>query len=535
MTDNNDPPKNPFVRWKQHVDAHIGMTLNGLLGIPAMVTKNLDIRRDADSRHAADQSGAVSGSYNADSEGAPAAPSAASSTPSDKPPSSASSHPSCPRTRVGSTSPSSTTSSSSSADSSSVPDDFDDAQLVEWHKFVYYSPYSPLKLQQQQHLNLLPPPVPRDVPFGADPFSFTYADAFEDLLRASSGRPLLDLAGLSFRKLRYQVRYGSAMEPPYVFFHRMHVERLLDAYFPRSTAVGAGACRPGDDASVAAGDAADGHGSVTRAAAALAERDRDSWRDRLQEEEEENEEKGYDKSVGRKADDSRDETRAPPEDDHDGVGVDRAVTPQPPVPQSSHGGLFDELDRVFRVLGRIVDEGTGAAAAREAKSDKNTDADADTKPSAEDELYAAVRSAYTNAEKSLSTLIKSFSGGFGTSAEEPTADGPPLDGAATRAPKFEEEREQDRQGETIRTTEEHVDEFGNHHVKIEVRRLDAEGNEVARETRYTVRSPSPQEAVLRDVAIVDDDDDDDDQTEKADDEKQRKAADSRQKSGWFWK
>ncbi|CAK7203550.1 hypothetical protein SEUCBS139899_006284 [Sporothrix eucalyptigena] len=529
MADDNDPPKNPFIRWKQHVDAHIGMTLHGLLGIPNMVSKNLNIRQEPSNDSNNSNNSNTNNSNNGSGNGSGSASSGGAQPPPPAPnPPASSSSPSSAPSQANSTSDSRNYSSSLPApvgpsdNNDDALDGVDAAQLLEWHKFIYYSPYSPLKLQQQKHLHLLPPPVPQDVPFGADPFAFTYADAFEDLLRASSDRPLLDLGDRSYRNLRYQMRYGSSIEPPYAFFHRMHSQRLLDVYFPRS--------------SVAVGSAEENNGTATtpsdtvvRAVTALAEQGRDLWREHMGEEVAEHN-RNNDDDTGKwddAADDEDDDNENPWQQD------------KPVSRIYGYGGsLFGELDRVFRVLGRIIEEDTGAS--EDGSNPETTSSSPDKKEAdAEDELYHAVRSAYSNAERSLSTLIKSFSGGF-DSSDHYTHSSSSSTSSTSTTTMTESGRDTDgRPGETIQTTEEHVDAFGNRHVKIVVQRLDADGNEVSRETRYTIRSQSAQEAAaLKEPKDVYEDSDD----SESSDEKGVAAAprpsnsnDTSKNSGWFWK
>ncbi len=496
MGDDSDPPKNPFVRWKQHVDTHIIMTLNGLLGIPAMVTKNLNLRKESD-----DTSGADTAQSNAAGAGAGAAD-ALSAVPPSAPSSPCQPHSAYP------------------SDSSIVPYCVDATQLVEWHKFIYFSPYSPLKLQQLQQLHLLPPPVPQDAPFDADPFSFTYADAFEDLLRASSGRPLLDLSDRSYRNLRYRLRYGSAIERPNSFFHRMNTNRLLDAYFPRAAAVAVGAETTNN---------ADTPLQST-VEAALAKQDRDLWREQRQEEE-------ADKNYGGYEDDDSDETSTQTWS-HSMVDSSTNKDSEGQTDRDyGTGSLFDQLDRVFRVLGRVIEDETGAAKAdgvkTEAKTETKTD-DADAKPAGagnsqpavEDELYSMARTAFDSVQ-SVSSMIKSMTSGFeaeGSLAHTTTSEMWKRSEAAAAATTA------GAQGETIQTTEEHVDMFGNRHVKTVVRRLDADGHELSRETRYTIRSPSPENVVMTEV-----DDGSDEASEKKDAGKNGAGEESPKKPGWFWK
>lgn len=541
MGEDNDPPKNPFIRWKQHVDTHIGTTLHGLLGIPTMVSKNLKIRGDADKGPDASPTDGAQPSSSSSSATTSNAPAATSSSTSSQSTSASASTPPATNDSYHSTLP------SNPSDNDDSLDGVDASQLLEWHKFIYYSPYSPLKLQQQQQLHLLPPPVPQDIPFGADPFAFTYADAFEDLLRASSERPLLDLADRSYRNLRYQMRYGSAIEPPYVFFHRMHSQRLLDSYFPRSalaSAAGAGSGSVEENSSAASTPSDD----VVRAVAALAERDRDLWREQM---EEEDADKNHDHDH-----DHEHESDSEPSKWDEVSELSKTSSTQSPWEQNQEtnnaprsrdsgygGGLFDELDRVFRVLNRIIHEETGGSSDGAQKDDSS--GNEKNEPSAEDELYNSVRSAYANAEKSLGTLIKSFSGGFDSEGRysRSSSSSSTTETSTSVVRGDDQTRDIDgRQGETIQTTEEHVDAFGNRHVKITVQRLDADGNEVSRETRYTIRSQSPEEvAALKDTYNGDDERDNNDNSEqtraveKSVPASKPSSNDGSKNSGWFWK
>ncbi|KAH9883889.1 hypothetical protein F4778DRAFT_585876 [Xylariomycetidae sp. FL2044] len=97
--------------------------------------------------------------------------------------------------------------------------------------WAVYSPYSPLNLQH------LPQPVPNDTP-RAWRNLFTFRDAFEDLLTASSGDPLPTTQELLLTKALDRTR-------SWLFLDGLHVEdwilglgnrRLWDAFFPLSPA-----------------------------------------------------------------------------------------------------------------------------------------------------------------------------------------------------------------------------------------------------------------------------------------------------------
>ncbi|CAK7266619.1 hypothetical protein SEPCBS119000_002122 [Sporothrix epigloea] len=497
MAEGNDEPKNPFIRWKQHVDAHIGTTLHGLLGIPNMVSKNFDIRPEANSGAVSAPTGGASPSSSANAH----APSSSQANASS---SSSTSH---------SNRDSSFPSPTDPPNSGDGLDSVDANQLLAWHNFVYYSPYSPLELQRQQHLRMLPPPVPQGVPFGADPFAFNYVDVFEDLLRCSSGRPLLDLADRSYRNVCRQMRYGNAFEPPYSFLHRMHSQSLVDAYFPRTLEAESGKVAVKSDTVNTLNDNTLNDNDL-HSVLDLVEQHQEPWQE-----------------------------------------------PSPKAESEwqrndSSGSLFGELDRVFRVLGRIIDEDTGAATERtqndvRPKSSSNLDK---SEADAEDELYNAMRSAYSNAERSLASLIKTFSGHFDSSHHHANSLPFPSTSSSSSTSFSSSSTSADilahppdsSQGETVQTTEEHVDVFGNRHVKIVVQRLDADGNEIARETRYTIRSQSAQQAAAAQRNTKADSDDTNDKTsspselscgEKNESVSPPSVSDggTSKGSGWFWK
>ncbi|OBT67466.1 hypothetical protein VE03_03064 [Pseudogymnoascus sp. 23342-1-I1] len=61
--------------------------------------------------------------------------------------------------------------------------------------YLLFSSYSPLNLTD------MPPLRPNDGPFGGDKDQFTYCDALEDLLRESAGKPMRDISGASFERM----------------------------------------------------------------------------------------------------------------------------------------------------------------------------------------------------------------------------------------------------------------------------------------------------------------------------------------------
>ncbi len=58
-----------------------------------------------------------------------------------------------------------------------------------WNLFIQRSRYSPLRLEYEMPRG----PRPADLEAGMDPELFGWTDAFEDLLRVSSGLPMTDM------------------------------------------------------------------------------------------------------------------------------------------------------------------------------------------------------------------------------------------------------------------------------------------------------------------------------------------------------
>lgn len=93
-----------------------------------------------------------------------------------------------------------------------------------WNEWAQLSPYSPYNLRH------LPQPVPAGVsPEDADLFDFE--DAFEDLLAVSSGRDLMDLRNQADRKRRILDSFHFG-EPPMLWVNWLSARRLLPEPLP---------------------------------------------------------------------------------------------------------------------------------------------------------------------------------------------------------------------------------------------------------------------------------------------------------------
>jgi len=82
---------------------------------------------------------------------------------------------------------------------------------------VAFSPYSPAALSE------LPPPVPNDLPPDLEPDSFTFDDAFEDLLVASQGRPLPDIYSRYRKRMLLRDMYPNG--EPEALWLRRHINQ----------------------------------------------------------------------------------------------------------------------------------------------------------------------------------------------------------------------------------------------------------------------------------------------------------------------
>ncbi|KAI1182848.1 hypothetical protein F5B17DRAFT_418737 [Nemania serpens] len=126
-------------------------------------------------------------------------------------------------------SPPSSTTTSTAAVTTATPT----ATMDDVHTWSVQSPYSPLNLQH------LPQPTPRDAPQGWN-HSFTFRDAFEDLLVAGSGQPLSSMRVLIRKKARETLPFWERERGLHVahWVGGLAALGLWDAYFnlgPRRT------------------------------------------------------------------------------------------------------------------------------------------------------------------------------------------------------------------------------------------------------------------------------------------------------------
>jgi hypothetical protein len=177
----DDPSKNPFIRFKQHVDSRIATTMQGILGLPTVVSRTFGSNW-IEGREAG---------HTPSKEESQRGPESASATGSQ---------------------------------------DIGDGWLraFQWADFAVSSAYSPLNLKW------LPQPVPKDLPSHVVPGVFTFEDAFEDLLSVCSGKPLMDLNAEYERKILTHTMFPNGV-PLWVSLSRWQKAGLLENYDPGVT------------------------------------------------------------------------------------------------------------------------------------------------------------------------------------------------------------------------------------------------------------------------------------------------------------
>ncbi|KAL7626029.1 hypothetical protein AAE478_002798 [Parahypoxylon ruwenzoriense] len=175
----DDPSDNPFIRFKNHIDNHIYRGFQTIFG-PVM-TMDTHRRNDMSSNNPSHTLSRIN----------------PESAPSDS--------------RI------------PSQDGASAPADTNG--VLSW---ATSSPYSPVNLQS------LAQPRPNDAPHDY-PNSFTFRDAFEDLLAVNSGQTLSDLHGLVFAKHFEHIRYFPWGMPVEDWVSSVGRRGLWDAYFPLSS------------------------------------------------------------------------------------------------------------------------------------------------------------------------------------------------------------------------------------------------------------------------------------------------------------
>lgn len=187
--DNPPPSKNPFIRFKNHIDASIGN------GISFITGQSSSTASASDTAAATGQSPPTNSSSAASHEMLFSDP------------------------RFGGSPP------------------YGGFRTRFWNEWAQLSSYSPYNLR---HLRQ---PTPSDLPAGVDAKTFGFQDAFEDLLAVSAGRPLMDLSKQA-RMKREILDYFGFNEPPMNWVWRLSADGLLPRPLPFRRQFSPG-CGPG--------------------------------------------------------------------------------------------------------------------------------------------------------------------------------------------------------------------------------------------------------------------------------------------------
>lgn len=332
------------------------------------------------------------------------------------------------------------------------------SELNSWNDWVHVDPYSPHNLQY------LPQPTPRDLPSGADPADFGFPEAFEDLMTVSN--PFRGhLMDLGMRAGLKRSPGGRLVQPetPSDWVRRLYGDALLPSPFiweqPRLAGV---IPRPwaaqGEQPASGAHGTQHGNDDIDDIARAYLEVMRQI--DRI------------DSSVG------------------DSLSKFEDILGR---------YIVDMIRNGQKVAGEAVEAFIGErpknhnAESSDGKTHdrpKPASVSEEDQPETEEDLFEMIESASAEADKFFSTF------GFGkTSARQAP---PPAERTARDTPPVKETVEYDPfGGKTIRSCSEHVDMFGSIHSRTEVRRLNAKGETMDYDTRYSVRSggdrPRPEE------------------------------------------
>ena len=195
----DDDPKSRFIKFKQHVDAHVSAGLHSLFGIPSMVTQGFKLNTE---RRTPQEGSASKPSRGALPE--PAGNDEASLAAWEEQ-ESAMIEARLDQCRGG------------------LREDHEYA----WDLFIQRSRYSPFRLDEEMPVG----PCPADLEAGMDPDAFGWTDAFEDLLRASSSLPMMNVKERYAQKKAWSGFFGER-EPEHLAYWRLRAYRLPEAYFP---------------------------------------------------------------------------------------------------------------------------------------------------------------------------------------------------------------------------------------------------------------------------------------------------------------
>ncbi|KXX75298.1 hypothetical protein MMYC01_208670 [Madurella mycetomatis] len=478
----DEPSKNPFVRFKQHVDANIHAGLNSVVALSSTISRG-NSNPSSEPTDAATSSKTTEMTDPSTSSSAPAPH--GTSPPYQQP---TSSSPYAPALRRLQPSPQLEAALDALRGGSRA-----EAQTA-WDLFLTQSAYSPLRLHRELGWH------PRahgdqghEATAAAAAATTGWLDAFEDLMLASSAAEMADLRrraaeqrspgwhhhlfALGDYRDAFSVHGAYASWPEMRWLRRMATSGLREVYFPVWDA-----SRPAE----------------------RSPRTMDEWAERRRREavaQEEQEMAAFERArKGR-----RNEV---------GENVVDEV-----------GSFFSDIGGVVRTLGKLLEdeimgerEGERKRRGRSAAEEKDKEG-----PETEGDLYSVIRSAFNESERSLSNFFKSISEGRRDDGFwEPKPASPPR----TETTEVVED------GITKKTTKtEFLDERGNTRSKTETTWTDEDGRIIMRQ----VQSSSSQSQQWHATFGGSGNDNEGERNDRDDREPPSSSKEQKKDGGWFWK
>lgn len=341
-----------------------------------------------------------------------------------------------------------------------------------WDKWAQLDPYSPYNLRH------LPQPIPNDLPRDVDAGHFGYHEAFEDLMTVSGidDGPLMDLRGRADLKKTILRTFASG-EPSLVWVRRLHGRGLLPPPFIWEHSTFLDEVRAYSEQAVEQ-EQDQGHHRPA------------SMREWLDERRKTIEQTGD--SERKHADDI--ETlqgladKMLKEFGGKGMSWDDMMTRLDKDVTFNLAEMIRKADQAVRGLERGIERYSGELASRNIQTRtvsaaKPAPDDQHEQPDTEQDLFSIISSAFAEADRSFNSFAKSITG-----MASPPADWQAEPGRTEKLPGGETVEYDSFGGKTVTTTSEHTDTLGNIHSQTEVRRLNADGEEVGRQTHYSVYS-----------------------------------------------
>lgn len=400
-----------------------------------------------------------------------------------------------------------------------------------WKEWSYDSLYSPWNLR---HLRQ---PTPNGLPTGTDPALFGFQDALEDLLAASAGRSLMDLNKQAGYKRDLIDTFGYS-EPPVLWIDRMSRNGLLPTPLLPSH-------------KFRCGTVDDGHQNHHHGPDSMQQ-----WlEERRQQKTSESTDAWQPLENGKEEELRRQEETI--------MRKFKQLEPNLKELVESTGGNWDDLKKFASNLGSFGDFGSlrvemarradqeareweklfdkrftesvsgndHTKTLEEARGRSFTNAQ-EEQPATEGDLFDFVWSTVAEADRSFSNFTKAIMETSNKIDKEANTSCPAISSTSTRMEPKEGEIVQYNEsgGKTIVSNSEHVDIFGFVHQKTEVRKLDADGKEISRETQYHIRSaPQIEKQAPKEVEGF--------QPPNYNSQSEEESASSsgRKPSGWFWR